>query len=178
MRSLLLLRHAKALREPASDDAERPLAPEGEEAAARIGRFLAAAGIVPDALLTSPTRRARETLERVAAAAGWEAPQQVRPFYETTPASVLATLRELPGSVEVALAVGHEPTWSETAARLVGGGSIRLATGAVAAIGLDLRGWGELASGRGELLWLLPPKLLIAKVDAAQGFSGLQPRPR
>ena len=51
---LLLLRHAKALRDPVDDDEARPLAPEGEEAAARIGRFLAAAGIVPDALLTSP----------------------------------------------------------------------------------------------------------------------------
>jgi phosphohistidine phosphatase len=73
---------------------------------------------------------------------------------------VLASLRELPGEVETALAVGHEPTWSETAARLVGGGSIKLATGAVAAVGLDIQGWGELSSGRGELLWLLPPKLL------------------
>ena len=123
MKVLLLLRHAKASREPASDDAARPLSPEGEEAAARMGRFLAAAGIVPDALLTSPALRARDTLERVAAAAGWQAPQQERPFYETTPAGVLASLRELPASVEVALAVGHEPTWSETASRLIGGGS-------------------------------------------------------
>jgi len=162
MKALLLLRHAKAQREPVDDDENRPLAPEGDQAAARIGRFLAVAGVVPDVLLTSPARRARDTLAGVAAAAGWEAPQQVRPsFYETTPASVLATLRELPASVEVALAVGHEPTWSETASRLIGGGSVRLPTGAVAAVGLDIQGWGELAGGRGELLWLLPPKLLV-----------------
>src|SRR5258708_7572969 len=112
MRSLLLLRHAKALREPVDDDAERPLAPEGEEAAARLGKFLAAAGIVPGALLTPPPLRARDPLPRVAAGAGGGAPQQPRPFYETTPASILATLRELPAAVEVALAVGHEPAWS------------------------------------------------------------------
>jgi phosphohistidine phosphatase len=160
MKALLLLRHAKAQREPVDDDESRPLAPEGEQAAARIGRFLAAAGVVPGVLLTSPARRARDTLAGVAAAANWEAPQQVRQFYETTPASVLATLRELPATAEVALAVGHEPTWSETASRLIGGGSVRLATGAVAAVGLDIQGWGELSGGRGELLWLLPPKLL------------------
>jgi phosphohistidine phosphatase len=164
MRMLLLLRHAKAMREPAEDDADRPLSPEGEEAAARLGGFLAAAGIVPDTLLTSPARRARDTLARVAAAAGWEAPQQERPFYETTPAGVLATLRELPARAEVVVAVGHEPTWSETAARLIGGGSLRLATGAMAAIGLDLQGWGQLSGGRGELLWLIPPKLLVGAV--------------
>ena len=160
MKILLLLRHGKAMREPVDDDAARPLAPEGEEAAARMGRFLAAAGIVPDALLTSPALRARDTLERVAAAAGWEGPRQERPFYETTPAGALASLRELPGSVGVAVAVGHEPTWSDTASRLIGGGNVRLPTCAVAAVGLDIQGWGELAGGRGELLWLVAPKLL------------------
>jgi len=167
MKILLLLRHAKAVREPVDDDAARPLAPEGEDAAARMGRFLAAAGIVPDALLTSPALRARDTLERVAAAAGWEGPRQERPFYETTPAGVLAGLRELPGSVGVAVAVGHEPTWSDTASRLIGGGNVRLPTCAVAAVGLDIQGWGELAGGRGELLWLVAPKLLPRTGDIA-----------
>jgi phosphohistidine phosphatase len=168
MRTLLLLRHAKAVKEPADDDAARPLAPEGEEACVRVGRFLAAAGVTPDVLLTSPAVRAADTLARVAAEAGWQAPQQVRPFYETTPGGVLVTLRELPGDVEIALAVGHEPTWSETLSRLIGGGSLKLSTGAVAAVGLDLKqGWGELSGGRGELLWLVSPKLLAGQVLAA-----------
>jgi len=167
MKVLLLLRHAKATREPVNDDAARPLAPEGEDAAARMGTFLAAAGVVPNALLTSPALRARDTLDRVAAAAGWEAPRQERPLYETTPAGVLACLRELPGSVDVALAVGHEPTWSETASRLIDGGSLKLSTGAVAAIVLDIQGWGALAGGRGELLWLVAPKLLPRTGDIA-----------
>jgi phosphohistidine phosphatase len=167
MKVLLLLRHAKATREPVNDDAARPLAPEGEDAAARIGRFLAAAGVVPDALLTSPAIRARDTLERVAAAAGWEAPRQERPLYETTPAGVLACLRELPAAVDLVVAVGHEPTWSDTASRLIGGGSLRLATCAVAAVGLDIQGWGALAGGRGQLLWLMSPKLLPRTGDIA-----------
>jgi len=167
MKVLLLLRHAKATREPVNDDAARPLAPEGEDAAARIGRFLAAAGVVPDALLTSPAIRARDTLERVAAAAGWEAPRQERPLYETTPAGVLACLRELPAAVDLVVAVGHEPTWSDTASRLIGGGNLRLATCAVAAVGLDIQGWGALAGGRGQLLWLVSPKLLPRTGDIA-----------
>jgi len=167
MKVLLLLRHAKATREPVNDDAARPLAPEGEDAAARIGRFLAAAGVVPEALLTSPAIRARDTLERVAAAAGWEAPRQERPLYETTPAGVLACLRELPAAVDLVVAVGHEPTWSDTASRLIGGGNLRLATCAVAAVGLDIQGWGALAGGRGQLLWLVSPKLLPRTGDIA-----------
>lgn len=161
MKTLLLLRHAKALREPIEDDAARPLAPEGELAARRVGRLLGAAGVSPTALLTSPARRAHDTLVAVAAAAGWSAPQETRPFYETTPAAILAELRTLPAEVAVALAVGHEPTWSETASRLIGGGHLRLATGSVACIELDVRGWGEIAGDRGRLRWLLAPKLLV-----------------
>jgi phosphohistidine phosphatase len=166
MKTLLLVRHAKALRDPVDDDAARPLAPEGEEAATRLGRFLGAAGIVPAALLTSPALRARETLSRLAAAAAWTAPRQTRPFYEVTAAAVLAELRQLPNEIDLALAVGHEPTWSETASRLIGGGNLRLTTGSVTAIGLDLHGWGELASGCGQLLWLVPPKLLIERTPS------------
>ena len=161
MKTLLLLRHAKAVRDDPGGDVERPLAPEGELAADRLGRFLAAAGVVPAALLTSPAVRARQTLERVAAAAGWSGlPQQVRPLYEVTPAAVLNELRLLPAEADSALVVGHQPTWSEVALRLIGGGALRMATGAVVCIGLDVYGWGEIAPGRGELLWLLPPKLL------------------
>lgn len=161
MKTLLLLRHAKAVRDAPGGDAARPLAAEGEDAADRLGRLLAAAGIAPAALLTSPAVRARQTLERVAAAAGWSGvPQQVRPLYEVTPAAVLNELRQLPAEADSALVVGHQPTWSEVALRLIGGGALRLATGAVVCIGLDVHGWGEVAPGRGELLWLVPPKLL------------------
>lgn len=160
MKTLLLLRHAKAARDAAGGDVARPLAPEGLDAADRLGRFLAAAGVAPDALVTSPAVRARQTLERVAAAAGWSGPQEVRPLYEVGTAAALAELRQLPPDAGSAVVVGHQPTWSDVALRLVGGGALRMATGTVACIGLDVHGWGDLAPGRGELLWLVSPKLL------------------
>jgi phosphohistidine phosphatase len=162
MKSLLLLRHAKALRQPADDDLERALAPEGIEACARMGRFLKAAGFVPTALLTSPARRARETLAEVAAAADWHQPHEVRPLYEAKPADVIAELRLVPDSGDLAVAVGHEPTWSKTASKLIGGGEIHLSTGSAACIGFDLESWRDLAKGRGRLLWLVPPQILAA----------------
>ena len=160
MKTLLLLRHAKALRQPADDDAARPLAPEGIQACARVGRFLRAAGVVPTTLITSPARRARETLVHVADAAGWREPLEVRPLYEVGPKDVLEELRRTSDSSDVAVAVGHEPAWSSTAARLIGGGELELATGSVACIGLDLETWSDLAKRRGRLLWLLRPSLL------------------
>jgi phosphohistidine phosphatase SixA len=55
------------------------------------------------------------------------------------------------------MAVGHEPTWSHTASLLIGGGSIRVVTGAVAAV--EVASWAGLAPGGGRLLWMLVPRL-------------------
>ena len=162
MRTLVLLRHAKALPDSGSGDFERGLAPEGVEAATRLGRFLAGAGFAPDLLLTSPARRARQTTDSLCAAAGWAGiPVEERPFYESSPKKVVSVLRELSGSIRTVVIVGHDPTWSALASQLAGGGDLRLPTGAAAALRLELEDWSDLGKDAGELAWLLPPKLLL-----------------
>ena len=72
MRELILLRHAHA--EPAAaglDDIDRPLSREGQAEAEAAGRWLKEHGHLPDRILCSPARRARETLEQVLLAIGY-----------------------------------------------------------------------------------------------------------
>ena len=159
MKTLLLLRHAQAANEGRTD-LERPLTPEGRGAADRLGRFLATAGTEPAVLAASPAVRARETLARVAAAAGWPGPQQVLPLYEVMPATALDELRRLPADADSAMLVGHQPTWSELVSRLLGGGAVQMPTGAVACLALEVRGWGETSGGVATLQWLVHPRLL------------------
>ena len=61
---LLLLRHAKSdwSGGEASDHA-RPLAPRGREAARRMGAYIAQQGYCPALILSSDSRRTRETVE-------------------------------------------------------------------------------------------------------------------
>ena len=66
---LYLVRHAKAA--PGDPDELRPLTPEGREEARRLAERLAAER--PDAVVTSPLLRARETAEVLARACGLEA---------------------------------------------------------------------------------------------------------
>ena len=67
MRRLLLLRHAKSSwSEPGASDHDRPLNRRGQEAAPRIGAYLARHRLIPDRVLCSTARRARETWELVA----------------------------------------------------------------------------------------------------------------
>ena len=165
MRTLVLLRHAKACAGTGTADVERALAPEGIEASARLGSFLAAARFTPDLLVTSPARRARETALGISRAAGWTTIACLeRPFYESSPRRVLAELRRLPANAETVVAVGHEPTWSALAGELIGGAQLHLPTGCSAAIRCAIEGWEALGERPGELLWLLPPKLLSTTV--------------
>src|SRR5436305_1109260 len=61
---ILIVRHAEAA--PGDPDELRPLTPEGREHARELGRRLRDAGFAPDAVVTSPLLRARETAAALA----------------------------------------------------------------------------------------------------------------
>ena len=60
-RTLVLFRHAKSAWPPDVPDHDRPLARRGIQAAPLMGRWLRDTGLVPDQVLCSTARRARET---------------------------------------------------------------------------------------------------------------------
>ena len=79
-------------------------------------------------------------------------------LYDTDAASVLEEIRSLPNSATIVLLAGHEPTWSELASFLGGGGNLRFPTALLARIDLEVPEWHAVTFGRGELVWLLQPK--------------------
>lgn len=162
MKTLLLLRHGKSdWAKDAGDDRARPLARRGERAARLMGRLLARTGRVPDAAITSPAVRARTTLELAMEAGDWRCPAQVsEALYGQGPHEVLQEIGRLAAGVASVLLVGHEPTWSETLALLVGGGHHRVPTGALVSIDVDVEAWADVRPGSGELVFLLPPSLV------------------
>lgn len=167
MKTLLFFRHGKSDWDAEhAHDHERPINRRGRKAARRMGRFLAETDQVPDRVLTSSAVRARQTLDEALAKGGWkDVPVDVTDaLYEASPDGVLAAIRQLPEAARRALLVGHEPTWSETVARLVGGGSLRFPTAALARVDVAVERWQDVAFGAGELIWFVPPKLLDASL--------------
>jgi phosphohistidine phosphatase len=163
VRVLLLLRHGKSDWDAGSgaDDRQRPLASRGKKAARTIGRFLADAGQVPDLALTSPAVRAESTLRLAVAEGDWDCPTHVvDALYGGGVGSLVDVVRDTADDVHLLLVVGHEPTWSETASRLIGGGHLRFPTGALARLDLDVETWADVAPGCGELAWSVNPRLL------------------
>jgi phosphohistidine phosphatase len=159
---LILLRHGKSdWQADYGDDRSRPLAQRGRKAAKRMGRFLSRAGQVPDAAITSPAVRADDTLRLAMEGGGWTCPVRMAPaLYRGGVPGLFGEVRNEPATTDVLLAVGHEPTWSEAVAALIGGGEIRFPTGALARIDLDVDAWDEIAPGTGVLAWTIGPRLL------------------
>lgn len=165
MKRVLLLRHAKSdWGAGATTDHERPLSERGRKAAARIGRFLAAIDQIPDQVISSTAVRARTTAEVAAEAGGWGSPLRVtEKLYDGTADIVLAELRQLPTDCDSVLIVGHEPTGSECASRLIGRAGLKMVTAALARIDFADERWAEVDFGRGTLSWMVTPKLLAWK---------------
>ncbi|RZA36929.1 MAG: histidine phosphatase family protein [Lysobacteraceae bacterium] len=121
MRELILLRHAHA--EPGAEgvpDIDRPLSADGLAEAEAAGRWLVEQGLVPDRILCSPARRARETLEAVLGAIGYVEQSLDERIYEATPGT-LAELVDGYRDTERLLLVGHNPGLERLAALMHSG---------------------------------------------------------
>jgi phosphohistidine phosphatase len=126
-----------------------------------MGSFLADSESIPQLVISSTAVRARTTAELAAEAGGWECPiVTLADFYTSDPDRVLDVLRETGDDVERVLIAGHEPTWSNLVAWLIGGGRVRMPTAAVACLDLRHERWIDLAPATCELRWLVTPKAL------------------
>jgi phosphohistidine phosphatase len=110
---LFLVRHAEAA--PGEPDELRPLTVAGRTVARDLGERLALEH--PDAVLSSPLLRARETAEQIARAAGLtpEADERLAPG--ATAEDVQAAIA---GRGDTVIAVGHQPDCSAILLTLTG----------------------------------------------------------
>src|ERR1700731_911783 len=161
MRRLLLLRHAKSSwAEPGASDHERPLNRRGQEAAPRIGAYLARHGLIPDRVLCSTARRTRETWELVAAEAPAAPPAAFdERIYDASPRTLLDVFRHAEPEAKSLLVVGHNPGLQEEATHLIAGGDLedrerlreKLPTGGLVVIDFAIADWSKLHPRSGRL---------------------------
>lgn len=168
MRTLLLLRHAKASREdPALGDFDRPLTPRGEKSARRIGHYLRDNTGAPDLVLCSAALRTRQTLAAVAASLGPDVTIRfLKGLYLATPSRLMAAIRRTPDEIGSLLVIGHNPGIATLATDLADGGdpvlrrrmAEKFPAGALADVRLDIARWAEIAPGVGRLRDFVVPR--------------------
>ena len=170
MLTLSLLRHAKSdWDDPSLKDFDRPLARRGQEAAPRIGAYMAREGLAPDHILCSPAVRARQTLDLVLPRlAGGPTVVYEDSFYLAAPSVLLARLRKIEAKVQHVLVIGHDPGMQGLALELAGDGESeplkalarKFPTAGLAVIGFKGRDWSRIGPGKGRLDRFVTPKSL------------------
>ncbi|MHC4341973.1 MAG: SixA phosphatase family protein [Planctomycetota bacterium] len=166
-RELLVLRHAKsAWNTDARTDFERPLSGRGRRDAPRMGRWMRLEGLVPDHVVCSPARRAKQTalsaLEVMELDPGSVLFEDR--IYDAGLDDLIDLLAECPQSFRRVMLVGHNPGLEELVFFLCGevtapdDGKL-LPTATLARITMP-PDWRALGAGAGRLLSVTRPKSL------------------
>lgn len=178
---LVLLRHAKSAW-PDVADHERPLARRGQRAAPVMGGWLRTEGLVPDLVVCSTARRARETWQNVQAGLGATPPVRYdERLYQASAAQLLALIRRQPEMVATLLVVGHDPGVPGLAVTLSGAGSAparmlarmraKFPTAAVAVFTCT-GSWDALSPGSARLASFITPRDLAGRSSRPPGCPG------
>jgi phosphohistidine phosphatase len=165
-RTLVIVRHAKAVQEGPTDEA-RVLARRGLADAAAAGRWLAGNGLIPDRVVVSPARRAIQTWD-AAASELVAAPAAVvdERVYDNTIDALLSVVHDTPAEITKLVLVGHNPSMHGLVASLDDGAgehSARAAiaekypTSAIAVLHVDTS-WADVARGGATIRRVAVPR--------------------
>jgi len=168
MKTLYLLRHAKSSWSTAAvDDYNRPLNSRGERATHLMGTWMAQNALIPDQILCSSAKRARQTITRVLE--HLPAPPEVvfdDALYLAAPAQLMARVRASDNALASLMLVGHNPGLEQLALGLAGRGRRREAvarkfpTASLAVLEFPTDDWRDVAIGEGTLTDFVTPKEL------------------
>lgn len=120
MKHLFLIRHAKSSwDEEGLADRDRPLNDRGKRDAPKMGQRLAARGVQPDLILSSPAARALTTAEIMAKEMGYKRKAIVvdERIYAAEPEVLLNIIGALDDAHAVVMIFGHNPELTAVAHR-------------------------------------------------------------
>ncbi len=161
MKTLTLVRHAKSSwKDNSLADRERPLNKRGKRDAPEMGRRIAAAGIRPSLIVSSPAVRAWTTAKIVAGQIGYprEFLQRDNALYLASVNGILdAIVAQDPGFNSLML-VGHNPGFTDFANYLVPGLTNNIPTAGVVSVEFDSDDWSLYDKPPVELLLYDYPK--------------------
>ena len=161
MKELLIIRHAKSSwADSQLRDYDRPLNDRGRRNAPEMGQRLARKGLIPDAVVSSAARRARETTLALAAETG--VPESLIQFeqslYLADEARLLQRMHGFRDDWQRVWLVGHNPDLTDLANRLSDYETDNIPTCAVFRVAFDIEHWRDLVPGEGRLIEFDTPK--------------------
>lgn len=172
MKRLMLLRHAKSLRDEKMKDKDRPLNERGRADAPRMGSYMHNRGYQPDLVLCSTAKRTVVTWELLAPGLVQAAETRFvdalylasansirKTIAHTKHASSLLVIGHNPGIEECARTLAHIPQTSGER-NLFAELSTKFPTCALAVFDFDIADWAGIATHGGTLVDFVRPKTL------------------
>ena len=160
MKTLLLMRHAKSSWKDVSlGDHDRPLNSRGRSAAPRMGEHLLSEGLIPDIILCSTAKRAKQTAKYLLT----ECPIDggiiyLSSLYHGGTEEFIEALEELDDKIETAMIIGHNPGVEYSVEDFCGLDEV-MPTAAIAYIQFEDADWKRIgAADSGKLIALWRPK--------------------
>ncbi len=170
MKTLLILRHAKAQPDAPNGDHARSLTGRGRRDASTIGFYISSQLGMPDGIVTSDARRALETAELVAAGCRFPAPLTVESdIYGADADGLVSVVRRMPDAAACVVIVGHNPGMEDLVALLTGSNDAvqHLPTSGLAHLEHNSDRWRDLAPGSCSFRGMTSPRLLANQTAPA-----------
>ena len=161
MKRLTLVRHAKSSwKDPELSDFDRPLNKRGKHDAPLTGKRLAARGLRPEFIVSSPARRARRTAKLIARELELPDDRLIleTEIYDAEAEVLLKVVRALDERWEHVLLVGHNPGLTELGNLLADCGIENIPTCGVLCLDFDTGDWKSLGPRSGTLVFYDTPK--------------------
>src|SRR5438874_6888756 len=153
MKTLLILRHAKAVtKDPSLSDHDRPLDKLGENDALHMGKLIKDKDIIPSLIISSTALRAKTTAELVAKGCSCQGDIVLnQSLYEAKTKDYLSILHTLPDKYNSVLIVGHNPTVEDIIQMLTDSVDVvTIPSGVLAHLSLPIEKWSDVSKRKGE----------------------------
>ncbi|MFY8020758.1 MAG: SixA phosphatase family protein [Bacteroidia bacterium] len=163
MKTLILMRHAKALKDsPDFLDHSRTLSDKGKEDAKLMSLALKKEKFIPDLMLSSTSKRTVKTAKIVLEEL------KLKPeilglesdLYEASTSDIIHIIRSAPDQKNSMMLIGHNPSFTGMIGLLSNTFIDNLPTSGIAVIQFNIPTWKLTHHQSGKLVWFMHPKLL------------------
>lgn len=162
MKRLYLIRHAKSSKDipVIIKDSDRPLNEEGKKQVLLMGRRLKESGIVPQAVYSSPARRALDTARAIAGAVGFplDKIKTMSAIYDSNIPNLMRIVRNIDDAAASAAIFGHNPEFLNFVNYLTPRPVGDFPTCGVFGIDFDTDSWRRAGRKKGVIAFFESPK--------------------
>lgn len=159
MKKLYIIRHAKSeWKDLMLRDFERPLNKRGKKDAPFMGRVLKKKGVIPDAIYSSPAKRAKSTAKKIAKEIGFQRDIIYdRDIFEASVVTLKSVINSIDDKYDTVFLFGHNPGLNDLVEDLV---DIQenLPTSGIVEIDFECKKWSKASSKNARLISFDYPK--------------------